>query len=70
MSSLHIEQILGTIVYSIIGVVTFIVTYIVIGKIFPFSVTKEISEDQNIALGIIIGSVMIGLSIIIAAAIH
>ena len=33
------------------------------------SVTKEIEQDQNVALAIIIGSVIIGMSIIIAAAI-
>jgi uncharacterized membrane protein YjfL (UPF0719 family) len=37
---------------------------------FPFSVVKEIEQDQNTALGIIIGSVLIGMSIIIAAAIY
>ncbi|HMM58865.1 MAG TPA: DUF350 domain-containing protein [Candidatus Rifleibacterium sp.] len=39
-------------------------------KISPFSVRKEIEIDQNTSLGIIIGSVMVGLSIIIASAMH
>ena len=39
-------------------------------KVAPFSVRKEIEEDQNTALGIIIGSMIIGLAIIIGAAIH
>jgi uncharacterized membrane protein YjfL (UPF0719 family) len=39
-------------------------------KIYPFSVVKEIEEDQNTALGILFGSVFIGLSIVIAAAIN
>jgi uncharacterized membrane protein YjfL (UPF0719 family) len=39
------------------------------GKVIPFSVRKEIEEDQNTALGIIMGSVVIGLAIIIAAAV-
>ena len=30
---------------------------------------KEIAEDQNVALGIILGAFVIGLSLIIAAAI-
>jgi uncharacterized membrane protein YjfL (UPF0719 family) len=41
----------------------------VMKRMMPFSVTKEIEQDQNIALAIIIGSVVIGMSIIIAAAI-
>jgi uncharacterized membrane protein YjfL (UPF0719 family) len=39
-------------------------------KVTPFSFRKEIEEDQNISLGIIIGCVFIGLAIIIAAAIR
>ena len=36
----------------------------------PYSVHKEIEEDQNVALGVIIGAMLIGVAIIIAAAIH
>ena len=63
-------QIVSTLVYSIVGLVIYMVAFWLICKISPFSVRKEIEEDQNTSLGIIIGSVMIGLSIIISAAIH
>jgi hypothetical protein len=36
----------------------------------PFSVHKEIEEDQNVALGIIIGAIIIGIALIISAAIQ
>lgn len=67
---LPLDQVIGTLFYCILGVILFVLAYALIEKLSPFSVQKEISEDQNIALGIIIGSVIIGLSIIIAAAIH
>jgi len=70
LGELRVEQIMGTVFYGILGIGIFLIAYIGIEKVCPFSVKKEISEDQNIALGIIIGSVMIGLSIIISAAIH
>ena len=70
LTSLALDQIFGTIVYCFIGLVMFIVAYAIIEKLTPYSVQKEISEDHNVALGIIVGSVIIGLSIIIAAAIH
>ncbi len=60
---------LSTIVYSALGVVIFGLTFWMVTKIVPFSVRKEIEEDQNTALAIILGSVFIGLAIIIAAAI-
>lgn len=63
------DHILSSLVYSGIGMVMFLIAFFLIVKIAPFSVQKEIEEDQNTSLGIIIGSVVIGLSIIIAAAI-
>ena len=69
MSAEDMEHIVSSLVYSGIGMVMFIIAFYIIVKISPFSVQKEIEEDQNTSLGIIIGSVMIGLSIIIAAAI-
>ena len=69
MSELHFAPIVSTIVYSLIGVFIFIIAYKIIDIFTPFSIHKEISEDHNTALGVIIGSVMIALAIIIAAAI-
>ena len=69
MSGNELEHIVSSLVYSTIGLVMFALAFFVIVKIAPFSVQKEIEEDQNTSLGIIIGSVVIGLSIIIAAAI-
>ena len=69
MSAIDMQHIVSSLVYSGIGMVMFIIAFFIIVKISPFSVQKEIEDDQNISLGIIIGSVMIGLSIIIAAAI-
>lgn len=59
----------STLLYSVVGVAIFIIALLFVDKLTPFSVTKEIEQDQNTALGIIIGSLIIGLSIIIAAAI-
>ena len=69
MRALHPAHIIGTIVYSLIGMVFFLLAFYIFNKIMPFSVRKEIEEDQNTSLGIIIGSFLIGLAIIIAAAI-
>ena len=62
--------ILSTIIYALIGMVVFGAAFAVFNKLMPFSVRKEIEEDQNTALGIIIGSLLIGLALIIASAMH
>ena len=61
---------INTVIYTGFGLVTFLITFFCIVKISPFSVQKEIEEDQNTALGIMIGSVILGIAIIIAAAVH
>ncbi len=64
------EVLVTTLVFVILGLIFFGIAFIILEKFMPYSVHKEIEEDQNIALGIIIGSMLIGISIIIAAAIH
>ena len=59
-----------TIVFVLLGLITFAVAFFVITKVSPFSVLKEIEDDQNTALAIVIGSVILGSALIIAAAIH
>jgi uncharacterized membrane protein YjfL (UPF0719 family) len=59
-----------TIVFVAIGLIVFAVAFLIVVLVAPFSVKKEIEEDQNISLAIIIGSVIIGIAMIISAAIH
>lgn len=65
-----LQNVVGSIAYSAIGILIFIVAYKVMERVLPFDMDKELSEDQNTAVGLLIGSIMIGLAIIIAAAIH
>ena len=58
-----------SVVFTLIGLVLFAFAIWLVVKLAPFSVQKEIEEDQNISLGIIIGAIIIGISIILAAAI-
>ena len=62
------EVLVTTLIFVSIGIVFFAVAYFILGRMFP--IHKEIEEDQNTALGIVIGSIMIGIAIIIAAAIQ
>lgn len=60
----------AALVFSAIGFALFGLAFLLIVKVSPFSIRKEIEEDQNISLGIIIGAVIIGISMIISAAIQ
>jgi putative membrane protein len=60
---------INTAIYTVFGLVVFLLAFTAIVKAAPFSVRKEIEEDQNTALAIIIGAVILGLALIIAMAI-
>ncbi len=68
--SLLFQHLLAALLFAAVGMAAFCVSLWVISKITPFSLRKEIEEDQNTALAVIIGAMIIGMSIIIAAAIH
>jgi uncharacterized membrane protein YjfL (UPF0719 family) len=59
-----------TIVFVLIGLIVFALAFLIVVLIAPFSVKKEIEDDQNVALAVIIGAVIIGVAMIISAAIH
>ena len=62
--------IVTTAIFTAFGLLVFGLAYIIIVKASPFSIRKEIEEDHNTALAIVIGAVIIGISLIISAAIQ
>lgn len=58
---------LGTFLYAGVGVVVFAAAFWLIVRLTPFSIRKEIEEDHNTALAIVLASVILGLAMIIAA---
>jgi putative membrane protein len=63
------NNLVASVVYSLMGVVVFAIAFFVMEKLAPFSLKKELSEDDNVAVGIVLASVVIGLAMIISSAI-
>jgi uncharacterized membrane protein YjfL (UPF0719 family) len=61
---------LNTLIYTVFGVIVFGVSFWIMVKISPFPIRKELETDHNTAVAILMGSVILGLAIIIAAALH
>ncbi len=59
-----------TVIFVAIGLIVFALAFLIVVLVAPFSVKQEIEEDQNTALAIIIGALIIGIAIIIASAIN
>lgn len=68
--SLVAQSAISAIIFAVIGLVVLAVSIVLMSKLMPLPFWKEIEEDQNTALGIMVGAIVIGISIIIAAAIH
>lgn len=64
------DAVVSTAVFAGIGLAVFGIAFWLMTKIAPFSVKKEIEEDQNVALAVIMAGVLIGISLIISSAVH
>jgi uncharacterized membrane protein YjfL (UPF0719 family) len=64
---LHVKT---AVIFSLLGILLFGIVWFLVVKVSPFSIRKELEEDQNMALGIVLGCLILGISIIVAAAIH
>lgn len=65
-----VEVLVTTLIFVLIGLIFFAVAFFIMERVTPFSIRKEIEEDHNTALGIVIGAMILGIAMIIAAAIQ
>ena len=70
MDIINPAYLLNSLLYSLIGVALFWISFIVIDKLTPYDLWKEIVEEKNLALAIIVGAMCLGIAIIVASAIH
>jgi putative membrane protein len=60
----------NAIIYAAIGIVIFAGSFIIIDKMTPYHLWKEIVQEHNTALAILLGAMSLGICVIIASAIH
>ncbi|MDP5281137.1 DUF350 domain-containing protein [Sphingomonas sp. DG1-23] len=65
-----LPAVLSTLLYSVIGIVIFVIGFVILDLLTPGKLWQEIEQKQNVAVAIFAGAVAIGLAIIVAAAIH
>ena len=61
---------LNSVIYALLGIVIFVVGFVIVDKITPYDLWKQLVEEKNTALAIVVGAAALGIRIIIAAAIH
>ena len=60
----------GSILFALVGVIVFWLSFVIIDKITPYNLWQELVEKQNMALGMVVAAMLLGICIIVAAAIH
>ncbi|MCC6588557.1 MAG: DUF350 domain-containing protein [Bryobacterales bacterium] len=70
MSEFHPGYLLNALVYSLLGIILFIISFAVLDLLTPYALWKEIVEEKNVALAIMVGLMSLGMCLIIAAAVH
>jgi uncharacterized membrane protein YjfL (UPF0719 family) len=70
MTDFHPGFILNAVVYAVLGIAIFLCAFIVVDRMTPYHLWKEIVQDKNVALAILVGAMSLGMCIIIAAAVH
>jgi putative membrane protein len=70
MEYLRLTYLVPALVYSILGVVVFWVAFMIVDKITPYDLWKELVEERNQALATVVAAMCIAIGIIVAAAIH
>ena len=60
----------GSILYALVGVLVFWISFMVIDKLTPYDLWGEIIEKKNVALAIVVGALAIAIGLIVSAAIH
>ena len=65
-----LHALVSSLVFTTVGIFFFVVAFLLIQKLTPFSIRKEIEEDHNTAMAIVLGAIILGIAMIVSAAVH
>jgi putative membrane protein len=63
-------NVVNAVVFAFLGIAVFTVSFVLLDKLTPYHLWKEVIQEHNTALAILVGALSIGICIIIAAAVH
>lgn len=70
MEYLKLSALVGTLVYSLLGVLILCITFVIVDKLTPYDLWKELVENRNQALATVVAGMFVAIAIIVAAAVH
>ncbi|MGQ5522604.1 DUF350 domain-containing protein [Chitinimonas sp. PSY-7] len=70
MEMLKLDFLVASLVYSLLGVIVFWVSFIILDKLTPYDLWKNIIEERNQALATVVAAMCLGIALVVASAIH
>lgn len=70
MEYLNFKLIAASIIYSVLGILILVLSFVVLNKLTPGTLWKEIIEEHNTALAIMGAAFILAVALIISSAIH
>ena len=67
---IQLSNVANAIIYAGIGIVIFAGAFLILDKVTPYNLWKEIVQEHNTALAILLGAMSLGICVIIASAVH
>ena len=67
---IHWVPMVAALLYAVIGLAIFGVAFVLVDRFTPYQLWKEIIEEHNTALAIVVGALAIGISIVVSSAIR
>jgi uncharacterized membrane protein YjfL (UPF0719 family) len=64
------HNVINALVFAFVGIFIFVIAFFIMDKLTPYHLWKEIVQEHNQALAILVGAISLGICIIIAAAVH
>lgn len=65
-----VQNVEAALIFAFIGIMVFVLAFAIIDRLTPYQLWREIVEEKNMALAVLVGAMSIGICIIIAAAVH
>ena len=70
MEMFPVQNVVNAVVFAALGIATFALSFIILDRLTPYHLWKEVVQEQNVAVAVLVGAMSIGIAIIIAAAVH
>lgn len=70
MEATLLSNVIAAVVFAVLGITVFFLAFVVVDRLTPYTLWREIIDEHNTALAVLIGAMALGMSLIIAAAIH